>query len=392
MLTGKFKEALPLLETLTTAGYEAYFVGGSVRDVILNRPIADVDIATSAYPEEVKKLFRHTIDTGIQHGTVTVMMEKEGYEITTFRTESTYQDYRRPDEVTFVRSLKEDLKRRDFTMNAIAMDQFGILHDPYQGQAAIVAQIIEAVGIADERFSEDALRMMRALRFVSQLGFTLELATKNAIKNNRALLEHIAVERCYVEMTKLLLGSNVQQGLALITDTNIYQHLPGLAEAATSLEKLQTINWPSERQPQLVWTLFCSEVAPLEAKRFLKKWKASNEMMTAVSHALTYYQTVPVWSSLTLYDAGEATITLVEQLKRAHNIATDTTEVLEQYHQLPIQNRHQLAVSGHDLMLWLEKAPGAWIATLIRKIEVAVVEGLLANEASAIREWVENEN
>ena len=198
MLTGKFKEALPLLETLTTAGYEAYFVGGSVRDVILNRPIADVDIATSAYPEEVKKLFSHTIDTGIQHGTVTVMMEKEGYEITTFRTESTYQDYRRPDEVTFVRSLKEDLKRRDFTMNAIAMDQFGILHDPYQGQAAIVAQIIEAVGIADERFSEDALRMMRALRFVSQLGFTLELATKNAIKNNRALLEHIAVERFYV--------------------------------------------------------------------------------------------------------------------------------------------------------------------------------------------------
>ncbi|EUJ38030.1 CCA tRNA nucleotidyltransferase [Brochothrix campestris] len=392
MLTGKFLEALPLLETLTAAGFEAYFVGGSVRDFLLNREIADVDIATSAFPDEVKQLFKHTIDTGIQHGTVTVMLAKEGYEITTFRTESTYQDFRRPDEVTFVRSLVEDLKRRDFTMNAIAMDQFGVMHDPYHGQAAIKAGHIEAVGIADERFSEDALRMMRALRFVSQLGFTLDEATKAAITANKALLSHIAVERCYIEMTKLLTGADVIKGLALIKETGLFTYLPGMTSSAATLAQLLNCSWSEQRTPLEAWTLLCAVVCPTEAKPFLKQWKASNETMTTVAKALRYYEEISSWSDLTLYDAGEATIKLVEHLKAAQQIATDTAAVFAQYEALPMHSRAELKVSGHDLMAWLDKKPGAWLANALRQIEEAVVQGELSNDTAAIKGWVLDEN
>ena len=173
-LPQEFKKALPVIDKLNQAGYEACFVGGSVRDCILNLPIHDVDIATSAFPAEIKEVFEKTIDVGIEHGTVLVLHQDESYEITTFRTESTYQDYRRPDHVDFVRSLEEDLKRRDFTINALALNAQGQIIDLFHGLEDLQNKRLKAVGIAAERFQEDALRMMRGLRFVSQLGFDLE--------------------------------------------------------------------------------------------------------------------------------------------------------------------------------------------------------------------------
>lgn len=179
----EFEEARPIMRAIEDAGYEAYFVGGSVRDTILGHAIHDVDIATSAYPEEIKKIFNHTVDTGIEHGTVMILDHGEGYETTTFRTESGYQDFRRPDEVTFVRSLKEDLKRRDFTINALAMRENGEVIDLFNGLDDLDNHIIRTVGEAYERFHEDALRMMRAVRFAGQLNFKIE--QKNIIRNYR---------------------------------------------------------------------------------------------------------------------------------------------------------------------------------------------------------------
>lgn len=186
-----FKQALPVLEEIEQAGFEAYFVGGSVRDHILGLPIHDVDIATSAYPEEIKKIFKRTIDTGIQHGTVTVLLNDSSYEITTFRTESGYQDYRRPDKVTFVRSLADDLKRRDFTINALAVDLNGNVIDKFDGLQDLDKKIIRAVGRAEARFHEDALRMMRAVRFQAQLDFQIEVQTAQAIADNAPFFDNI---------------------------------------------------------------------------------------------------------------------------------------------------------------------------------------------------------
>ncbi len=198
-LSSEFVAAQPVLQRLEAAGFEAYFVGGAVRDMLLQKPIHDVDIASAAFPEEVKKQFDKTVDTGIQHGTVMVLDHGLGYEITTFRTESTYTDFRRPDTVTFVRSLSEDLQRRDFTINALAMTYDGEIVDLFEGLADLSAGVIRAVGEAEVRFTEDALRMMRALRFSAQLGFQIAPDTRAALQRLAPNLAKIAVERIRVE-------------------------------------------------------------------------------------------------------------------------------------------------------------------------------------------------
>ncbi|MGO3381321.1 MAG: CCA tRNA nucleotidyltransferase, partial [Loigolactobacillus coryniformis] len=230
-LPDEFVQALPVLQTITQAGFEAYFVGGSVRDALLGKKIHDVDIATSAYPAEIKQIFRRTIDTGIQHGTVTVMQQETAYEVTTFRTESGYQDFRRPDHVTFVRSLREDLKRRDFTINALALQHDGTIIDLFAGLTDLENKVIRAVGDPNERFHEDALRMMRAVRFESQLGFTIEANTEVAIRAQHQLLSKIAVERIHDEFVKLMLGQARYNGLVSFVQTELYQQCPDFTNA-----------------------------------------------------------------------------------------------------------------------------------------------------------------
>jgi len=197
-----------IIDTITQAGYEAYIVGGCVRDAILGRTPEDWDITTSAKPEQVKELFRRTIDTGIQHGTVTIMLEREGFEVTTYRIDGKYEDSRHPKEVTFTPNLEEDLKRRDFTINAMAYNEDVGLIDLYGGIEDIEKKIIRCVGNARERFGEDALRIMRAVRFSAQLGYSIEEKTKEAIKELAPNLKNISAERIQVELVKLLVSQH----------------------------------------------------------------------------------------------------------------------------------------------------------------------------------------
>ncbi len=196
--------AARILETLAAAGYEAYVVGGCVRDSLLQRQPDDWDITTSATPEAVKSLFRRTVDTGIQHGTVTVRMEKESYEVTTYRVDGDYADGRHPTQVTFTPSLREDLMRRDFTINAMAYSPAEGLVDEFDGIGDLRRGIIRAVGDPVQRFGEDALRMMRAVRFAAQLGFRIEDATRQGIRDLCGNLRLVSAERIRVELEKLL--------------------------------------------------------------------------------------------------------------------------------------------------------------------------------------------
>ncbi len=193
-----------IINTLEEAGYEAYAVGGCVRDSLLNREPDDWDITTSARPQQVKAVFPRTIDTGIQHGTVTVMMGKEGFEVTTYRIDGEYEDSRHPKEVIFTANLVEDLKRRDFTINAFAYNHRSGIVDAFDGMADLKNGIIRCVGEARERFTEDALRMMRAVRFSAQLGYDIEEKTKEAITELAPNLKNISAERIQVELVKLL--------------------------------------------------------------------------------------------------------------------------------------------------------------------------------------------
>lgn len=193
-----------IIETLYSNGYEAYAVGGCVRDTLLGRTPKDWDITTSAKPEEVKALFNHTIDTGILHGTVTVMLNHEGYEVTTYRIDGEYEDARHPKEVTFTANLVEDLKRRDFTINAMAYNHKVGLVDEFDGVKDLENKIIRCVGNPMDRFSEDALRMLRAVRFAAQLGFSIEDKTQEAVKALAPTIRKVSAERIQVELVKLV--------------------------------------------------------------------------------------------------------------------------------------------------------------------------------------------
>ena len=193
-----------IIDTIMEAGYEAYAVGGCIRDSILLREPSDWDITTSASPYQVKELFRRTLDTGIKHGTVTVMLDKEGFEVTTYRIDGEYEDGRHPKEVTFTRNLTEDLKRRDFTINAMAYNEKDGLVDIFGGLEDIRCKMIRCVGDPVERFSEDALRMMRAVRFSAQLGYRIEEETSNAIRVLAPDLKKISAEKIQTELVKLL--------------------------------------------------------------------------------------------------------------------------------------------------------------------------------------------
>ena len=196
------KHASDIIKTLSSHGYEAFVVGGCVRDSILGKEPADWDITTSALPEQVKALFPRTIDTGLKHGTVTIMMDKIGYEVTTYRIDGTYEDHRRPNDVTFTSSLREDLMRRDFTINAMAYNEEKGLVDLFGGIQDLNDRIIRCVGNPTERFDEDALRMFRAVRFAGQLNFNIEKETLAAIEAQHAFLKDVSAERIQIELLK----------------------------------------------------------------------------------------------------------------------------------------------------------------------------------------------
>ena len=195
-----------MIQTLEAAGYEAYAVGGCVRDSVLGRIPADWDITTSALPEQVKELFHRTIDTGIEHGTVTVMMDKEGFEVTTYRVDGEYRDHRHPEQVNFTGELKEDLRRRDFTINAMAYNDRCGMVDAFGGIEDLKHGVIRCVGVARERFEEDALRILRAVRFAAQLGFEIEKETADAARTLAGNLKDISAERIQTELVKLLVS------------------------------------------------------------------------------------------------------------------------------------------------------------------------------------------
>lgn len=207
-----------VMERLERAGFEAWCVGGAVRDMLLGRAAEDWDVTTSALPEDVLALFgADAVPTGLQHGTVTIGGGR-GVEVTTFRRDGDYLDNRHPEHVEFTSSLEEDLARRDYTVNAIALDLRGTLRDPFGGRADLEKGILRAVRDPGERFREDALRIMRGLRFASKLGFQIEEATAAAMRECAPLLSNIAVERLYVELTGLLLGENVADVLLSYPD------------------------------------------------------------------------------------------------------------------------------------------------------------------------------
>ncbi len=387
----QLQAAVPVLERINQAGFEVYFVGGCVRDTLLQRPLHDVDLATSAYPQEIKEIFPQTIDTGIEHGTVTVIYQKKAYEITTFRTESGYQDYRRPDKVEFVRSLKEDLKRRDFTINALAMNAQGEIIDLFAGMADLQQRQIRAVGVAADRFHEDALRMLRAVRFQAQLNFTIEKQTLAGIKTNAALLSHIATERIREEFIKLMEGCNRQAGLTSLYQTQLYRFCPGLA--TYDFPKILQFAAGQITDEATVWSFlaYLGQLKRMQVRPFLRQWKVANnniKLVQAAIELLDNYQ----GSNWQLYIAGQAATAIAAQVLRLTCQQELAEQLIEQYQDLPLKSPHQLAINGQQIMQVLNLSPGPQIGQYLKQIQQAIVAGQLVNDYPTIVNYLKNNN
>ena len=389
-----FVSALPVLQTLKEAGHEAVFVGGSVRDLVLGKEISDVDIATSATPEEVKSLFSHTVDVGIEHGTVLVLHHHDSYEVTTFRTEGTYQDFRHPDSVTFVRSLEEDLMRRDFTINALAVNDKEEIVDYFGGIEDLEREIIRCVGNPMERFNEDALRMMRAVRFAGQLGFTIESDTFNAIRTLKANLERVAVERMKVEFEKMILSPHRALAFKAFVESELYHSCPDLKEAKETLLKLG--EFPLEKMTiTQAWILFAyyERLSIPQLRKVLKNWKSSNDQISTI---LTGYQTLLArlekeWDAFLAYECPEVLAIEVEQLLPGIGHSEQLVELEEVYRQLPIRSMKDIQIDGFGVKeaLGLEKM-GPIIGEVLQALQTEILSGRLPNENTEIVSWIRN--
>ncbi|WP_235945719.1 CCA tRNA nucleotidyltransferase [Saccharibacillus alkalitolerans] len=417
-----------ILRSLEAAGHTACWVGGCVRDELIGRPVNDMDIATSARPEEVTGLFERTVPTGIEHGTVTVVMEKIPFEVTTFRTESDYKDFRRPEEVTFVRSLDEDLRRRDFTMNAIARRPDGEYVDPYGGRTDLAKGVIRCVGDARERFREDALRMLRGVRFASVFGFELEPRTWEAMLELRDNMRHIAAERIRAELEKMLGGTRPAEGLRLLERSGL------LAEAKIRLTPQALASARPERlgalppkPAELRWAALLQGlgVSGDEAETLLKSWTFSGGFAKSAAALLRIDARMGAGdleagagkaneaekAAVRAGEAGEEHAAGGERRKlsfvrcvldfgraAAENwllyrsalngedeaAAARRESASAWLAEIPAESPRELALGGNEIVGRLSRKPGPWLGALIRQLLEGAAMGRFANEREAL--------
>ena len=425
-----------IINVLQSAGYEAWAVGGCVRDSILHREPDDWDITTSARPEQVKVLFHRTVDTGIQHGTVTVLMDRVGYEVTTYRIDGEYEDSRHPKEVTFTASLQEDLRRRDFTINAMAYNEEEGIVDHFDGMGDLERHVIRCVGKAQERFDEDALRILRAVRFAAQLDFTIEEQTRLAIERQAELLNDISAERIQVELTKLLLSKHPERlrtayelGVTAVvlpefdrmmqTEQNNIHHMYSVGEH--TLRVIEQV----PAQKALRWAALLHDVAkPVTkttdekgdhfyghneagvelARQILTRLKFDNATIDRVKR-LVYWHDYAMGASIKLRTfrrglskmgadlfedyiclkradiLGQSTYMRQEKLDRLDVLRDYYTQIIEENQCLSLKD---LAVTGKDLITELGMQPGKEIGTTLHTLLDRVLDDPSLNERNVL--------
>ncbi|EKK3018826.1 CCA tRNA nucleotidyltransferase [Staphylococcus aureus] len=391
-----FEQARPILEQIQDNGFEAYYVGGSVRDYVMGRNIHDIDITTSATPDEIESIFSHTIPVGKEHGTINVVFNDENYEVTTFRAEEDYVDHRRPSGVTFIRDLYEDLQRRDFTMNAIAMDTAYKLYDYFDGQQDINNRIIRTVGIAEERFQEDALRMIRCLRFQSQLSFDIAMETFEAMRTQMADIKFLSIERIVIELTKLMRGINVEESFNHLKSLKAFNYMP-------YFEQLD-MNQINVTEPIDLELLIAIVSVKFDINYSLKPLKLSNRQVKDINQYIQIMNALP--SIITkeqlkmfVYDYDTnliknvmvaADVLKANDIQGHEPLIVNLQTIDETLHRLPMHNRKDMMVNGGVLMAHLNAKSGPWLKDVLRQIEIAIVTGKVSNEETEILKWVDN--
>lgn len=407
-----------VLHRLLESGFQGYFVGGCVRDELMGRAVHDMDIATSANPEQVITLFDRTVPTGIQHGTVTVLKEDYHFEVTTFRKESSYGDHRRPSSVQFVDDITEDLQRRDFTMNAIARDIAGNLIDPFHGREDIELGIIRCVGIAAERFDEDALRMMRGIRFAAVFAFRPVKSMWRALLEGRDKLSYIAMERIRVELEKIVLGVHPLRGLALIERSGLLSYVKVPIHLPNELRRdlLGALVYVEGDYSEIRWSLLVQGlgIPGVEVSRLMKAWTFPNSVAQSTSEIVLFDE---AWSEVRTRINPQNE----EQLRRdwiqlqvrfgkpvvarwlqrqaillQEGCVLEAEEAQTEFRSLELTRRwyegvavhsvQDLAVSGSEVLSITGKKGGPWLGELMKQWLLSVAMGDIPNEKALLLE------
>lgn len=420
-----------VMAQLERAGFQAYLVGGAVRDALLGRAIGDIDLATSATPDEVQALFPHAVPTGLAHGTVTVVARGEPFEVTTFRQEGPYVDKRHPAYVHYVRDITDDLARRDFTINALACDSRGHLVDPFGGLADLQAGIVRAVGQPRDRFREDALRLLRALRFAAQLNFTIDRETVAAMRDEAASLGALAAERVRTELHKLLAAPQPGRVLQLLWTEQLLPHIAPLADSLEgvvhdadahlgangsgtgngtrafssfnrkpSSDQLAQIE--NELDVALRWILFlrlCGATAG-QARSLARALRMSRQQMDELAHI---WQAADSWQRTLLSPREARAAAFAHGLARALRIVRlahyfgQVTAVERQLlerqlchadWELAVEQVTQLALDSAAMIRLAGRRPGPWLGRVRQALLEKVVAGEVVNDAHRLeREW-----
>ncbi|MDG5787568.1 CCA tRNA nucleotidyltransferase [Evansella sp. AB-P1] len=380
------KAAQYILNTFESNGYEAFIVGGAVRDHILNRQINDIDICTNATIEQIKKLFPRTIEIGVRHGTILVPVDGRPIEVTQYKKERNKETY----------TLHTDLSLRDFSCNAMAMDQAGNIIDPFHGREAIDNRSIELVGNNPERLKEDPLRILRGLRFAIQLNFRIEENTELWMEKLSYLLSKPAIERIAGELEKIACEKLTKNKLAYLLNHSIFKKLPPLFLNQSIRDYCTSNNYKDDWYicgSMEWWTFAAYSDKTYETKDILKRYKRSNQLTKDVLLIVSYVHNglEEMLNEYDLYRLGEERIPIVEKLLVILSDSKQVSSYMSRYNDLPIYSKKELSISGKNIVDWFPKVQGAEIGKLLMEVEKAVVFGNVQNTKNEIYQWLKKE-
>lgn len=398
-----FYKAFSVIRQLENGGFNAYIVGGSLRDALLGRPVHDIDIATSATPEDVQSVFPHTVPTGLKYGTVTVKHDGATFEVTTFRREGPYDDQRRPSYVRFMKDIKTDLSRRDFTINAMALNRDGEIIDPFDGNQDLRKGIIRCVGDASTRFREDSLRMLRAIRFAAELGFTVDDVTLDAMKAEARGLDKLAAERVRSELHKTLSAPRPGQALKLLWSQQMLHNIKPLSSPrpAPLPEQKKFAQLDSEPDVDVRWVLFLwlCNVEERGIRRVLRQLKMPRKKQR---HLSRLWDEAVKWPSVLSHKEMRFKLfalglrQLIQIIRLAHYFGRLPAKEVCRLHQrcchadweMAVSELAHLGLDSRTLMRLSGRKPGPWIGEVQRSLLHKVVSDAVANDPATLeREW-----
>lgn len=369
-----------VLDQLEQAGFESYIVGGAVRDKFISKVADDVDIATRASIKEIQSIFRRTIEVGVQHGTILVLVSNFPVQVSTFKGES----------------IEEDLLQRDFTINALAQNSEGEIIDPFQGREDLQKQLIRTIDASNKPFINDPLRLLRALRFALQLEFKIETKTQRTMNDLSKLIEQPSIERVVQELEKVSKCQINGEQWKWLFNQMVFNELPHLFQSVDLKQSLQNLDEAISFNDELTWWSFALyDTNPIEVKRALKIYKRSNKLKKDVMeiHEKVILFTHESWTLFDLYKLGEHRLTVaLNLLSHLLDNGIDDSKWLDTYDQLQMKQKKDLNVTGNDILAQNPKLPGWRVGDLIKKAETAVVNGQIKNEKQIIMHWLERES